>query len=212
MKIAVFGASGGTGKQIVQQALERGHSVTAHVRTPASLGITHEQLRVVQGDVLDPVSVNAAVEGQGAVICALGQRDRKPSTMQETGTGHIADAMRNNGVRRLILISALGVGDSYSQSGGFVFDRLIKPIFFGWWLKDVYASKERQEVRVKATGLEWTILRPTGLANGPKTGKVRVVPLDQPSGMRIPRADVASFALDEVENPRHLRQTITISS
>src|SRR5262245_10485143 len=118
MKIIVFGASGKTGREVVSQALERGHDVTAFVRNPAKLNVSHERLTVAQGDVMNPASVNVAMPGQDAALIAIGHtRYLGPSNTLSHGTQNIIDAMKLHGVRRIVCESALGTGDSTGRLG-----------------------------------------------------------------------------------------------
>ena len=114
MKIAIFGATGKTGIELVKQALEQGHAVTAFVRDPARLAIENENLTLVTGDVFDPSSVDKAVEGQDSVICALGAgSELKKTTVRTTGTINIISSMQKNNIKRLIVVTAMGVGESW---------------------------------------------------------------------------------------------------
>ena len=118
MRVLVIGATGGTGRQLVQQALEQGHQVTAFVRNPAKLAIDHANLRIVKGDVLDYASVEAAMRGQSAVLSALGhKRFFYPNRIQSNGMRHILRAMKTCDVPRLICETALGIGNSVGRLG-----------------------------------------------------------------------------------------------
>ena len=118
MRILVIGATGGSGREIVKQALERGHDVVALARNPSKVKVQHERLRVVQGDVMDAASVDAAMEGCDAVVCALGhKRWLGPSKILSEGTRNIVRAMEKHGVKRLVVESALGIGDSFGRLG-----------------------------------------------------------------------------------------------
>jgi putative NADH-flavin reductase len=165
MKILVFGASGATGRHLVQQALDQQFSVTAFVRDPSKLKLSHSNLRVVQGDVLRPETVEAAIPGHDAVLLALGvKKNQSGDTTLSDGTQHIIECMQKYGVRRLICETSLGVGSSKHESG-FLFGKIIAPLF----LKHIMADKERQEALIQHSNLEWTIVRPAGLTNGKAT-------------------------------------------
>jgi putative NADH-flavin reductase len=110
MKITIFGATGLTGRELFRQTLYAGHEVTAFVRTPEKVEEKHEDLRIVQGDVLDPAAVEQAIQGQDAVFCVLGAG--RDGTVRSRGTENIIQAMEKTGVRRLIVQSTLGAGDS----------------------------------------------------------------------------------------------------
>jgi putative NADH-flavin reductase len=206
MDILVFGASGPLGRRIVERALAAGHQVTAFVRTPGRLE-PRPGLREVTGDVLDATSVDAAVPGHDAVISALGHSSPSPGGRDlHPGTSRIAGAMKAAGASRLIWISSHGVGDSRGRSG-FVFERVFVPLL----LRAELADKERQEAIVAGSGLDWTIVRPARLTNGPATGRLRAQPRLRVSIRNsVSRADVATFVIQELENGDHLRTAPTI--
>jgi putative NADH-flavin reductase len=133
MKLLIFGATGGTGRHLVQQALTQGHTVTAFVRDPARLDLAHPNLTAVQGDVLDPAAVERAVPGHDAVLSAIGAPASKTGTLRSVGTRNIVRAMERTGVRRLISQASLGYGDSRSvlDSRPFYFKYLIVPLILG---------------------------------------------------------------------------------
>ena len=208
MRLLVFGASGPLGRAITEAALAAGHQVTAFVRTPGRLG-GHPGLREMTGDVLDAESVAVAVPGHDAVVSALGHSRPSPAGHDlHPGTAHIITAMKAAGVSRLIWISSHGVGDARGHSG-FLFERVFVPCR----LRAEFADKERQEAMVTASDLDWTIIRPARLTNGPTTGKLRAQPR-LPVTIRdsISRPDVAQFVLGELEDGTHLFSTPTIAA
>lgn len=204
MRLLIIGATGGTGRQLVAQALERGHQVTAFVRDPRRLGIRHEALRVAVGDVLDPPSLRQAVEGADAVVCALGhKRWFYPNRILSAGTQNVLDAMRAAGVRRLVCETALGVGDSFGRLGLY-YTLFVVPFILPLY----YWDKHRQERAIRDSDRDWIIVRPGALTNGPRRGRVRHGP-DVGSWVltrSISRADVADFMLDQVTDDRYLRR------
>jgi putative NADH-flavin reductase len=208
MMFAVFGATGGTGRELLKQALEMGHLVTACVRDPSKIKeSTHADLKVIQGDVLDRKTVEETVAAQDAVLSALGAGARKTS-LREDGTRVIVEAMENLGVKRFISLSSLGVGDSRENLGFFT-----KHIVVDILLRYAIADHERQESVVRASGLDWTIVRPGQLTDGPRTG---VYQHGFPEGFRgiktrISRTDVAEFMLKQVSDARYLRECPGIS-
>jgi putative NADH-flavin reductase len=208
MKLLVFGATGGTGRAIVDQGLDQGHVVTAFVRNPAALTTQHERLKLAQGDVLDYPSVEAAVQGQEAVLSALGVRVLKKNTVLSDGTKNIIRAMEQHGVRRFVCESSLGVGDSKGQLG-WLFNSVIIPLF----LRNVFRDKEVQEQSITQSGLDWIIVRPAALTNGPRTGVYRsgFGPTDRTIKARIARADVADFMVKQLTDNTYLRQTPGLS-
>ena len=169
MNIAVFGATGGTGRNFLQQALPAGHRVTTLVRDPTRLSITHEQLTAIQGDVLDPEKVAKTLAGAEAVVVTLGNTPNNPELVCSMGTQNIVQGMQTEGgAQRLIVVTSLGVGDSADQVP-FFFKMLMKTA-----LRGAMADKEKQEAIVRESGLEWIIVRPGGLTDDPATGKYRV--------------------------------------
>jgi putative NADH-flavin reductase len=202
-RVLIVGATGGTGRQLVQQALERGLSVTALVRNPSRLRIEHPRLKVIQGNVLDAGSVEAAVRGQDAVLSALGhKRFFYPTRILSEGTRNILRAMEAQGVRRLVCQTSLGIGDSAGRLGAF-YTLFIIPVILPLYFWD----KARQERIIAASRVEWVIVRPGALTNGEKRGRSRH---SQRIGslfltVRISRADVAEFMLNQLASDTYLR-------
>jgi putative NADH-flavin reductase len=209
MNILIVGATRGIGRQLLEQALASGHSVTALVRDPQRLTTPHERLRVIKGDILDAESVARAMAGQDAVCCTIGVKvPWPPVTVFSEGTRNLLQAMKKTGVRRLICVTGIGAGDSRGH-GGFLYDCLVRPVLF----RTVYADKDRQESLIKASEVDWTIVRPGFLTNGPLTKNYRM--LTDMTGVTagwISRADVAHFFLTELESKQHLRQTPLLTS
>ena len=153
MRIAVLGATGGTGRQIVSQALSPGYQVQALVRDPTRLMIKHPDLTIIQGDVLEITKVAETVEDTEAVICSLGNPANNPDMVVSRGTGHIIEAMKAKArPRRLITVTSLGVGDSRDQVPA-IFKMLIKTV-----LRKTLRDKEVQEKIIRDSGLVWKIL------------------------------------------------------
>ena len=209
MRIVVIGATGGTGREVVKQALEQGHQVTALVRQPSRLDLTHERLTVVQGDVMDPGSLANSLHGHDAVVCALGhKRWLGPSNILSQGTRNLVHAMESNGVRRLVVETALGVGDSAGRLGLYYTLFTIPLILPFYWY-----DKGRQEKVVRESNLEWIIVRPAQLTNGRRRGTyqhgVRVGNFIWSAS--ISRADTADFMLQQLGDTPYLRQAPGIS-
>jgi putative NADH-flavin reductase len=208
MKIVVFGATGGTGRELVTQALEKGHHVTALARSPEKLAdFEHPELEVIPGDVLERADVERAVEGQDAVLCAIGTGAQR-TTLREDGTRIIVGAMQKAGVSRLVCLSSLGVGDSRANLPFFT-----KHVIVGIFLRHAFADHARQEAVVSKSALNWTIVRPPHLKEGPRTGDYRqgFPPTDRDIRGWISRADVADFMLKTVTGDTYRRQTPGIS-
>ncbi|MGI9329817.1 MAG: NAD(P)-dependent oxidoreductase, partial [Gammaproteobacteria bacterium] len=161
MRITVFGATGKTGQEILKQAIARGHSVHALVRDPARLGAPSDRLTHTQGNILDPVAVKQALaQPADAVVSALGIFHRKPRTELSEGTRNIVQAMEEAGVTRLAVVSSLGAGDSKGQ-GNFIARNLQRLL-----LSHVLDDKNRQEVVIRDSQLDFTIIRPPQLTDG----------------------------------------------
>jgi putative NADH-flavin reductase len=207
VKIAVFGSTGGTGREIVGQALERGHDVTAFARRPMKLSLLMDYITVIRGDVFDPDRVERAIEGQDAVLSALGtDLLHRDEPVASEGTRNIIDAMQKHGVRRLIVESAFGVGESREQMAATL--RRVMRLALGPILPD----KEKQEELVRQSGLEWVIARPVTLSRGEGTGVYRFGPdLEPKMTARISRGDVAHFMLNQLEHDRNLGKAVTIA-
>lgn len=195
-RLLVVGATGGTGRQLVAQALERGHEVTALVRDPARLHVDHPHLRVVQGDVLDAAAVDRAVQGQDAVLSALGHnRYFSPARILSEGTRNIVRAMEAHGVRRFVCETSLGIGDSAGRMGLY-YTLFVIPVILPFYFWD----KTRQERIIEASTVDWVIVRPGALTNRQARGAVRH---GRSVGhvlwtVSVPRADVAAFMLDQL--------------
>jgi uncharacterized protein YbjT (DUF2867 family) len=204
MMLAIFGASGKTGHQLVEQALAAGHEVRALTRDPAKLRIAHERLEVVAGNVLDPAAVSRTVQGAAVVISALGIGAGNPEGAITAGVRNIAAAMREAGVRRLIAMSSLGIGDSKGQIPlAFKLAIMAIPV-----LRHTMADLATMEEFLHGTGLDWIIVRPGGLQDRPARGNWHVSSPDEKlTAGDIPRADVAAFILQQLTSDTYLRQT-----
>jgi hypothetical protein len=195
LRILIIGATGGTGRQLVQQALDLGHQVTAFVRKPAKK-MEHANLRVAQGNVLDYASVESAMQGQNAVLSALGhKRLFWPTKILSEGTCDILRAMKSRGVSRFIRESSLGVGDAVGRLGlpaTFLFVPLILPFYF--W------DRLRQEDPATLTNGPAR----DDYRHGPKVGSY-IVP------KRVSRADVADFMLKQLTDDAYLGEATAVS-
>lgn len=208
MKLLIFGSTGGVGRQVIEQALDQDYTVTAFARNPAKLDIRHPNLKVFQGDVMDLPSVEQAVQGQDAVVCALGAGQKLTGTVRSEGTRHIVQAMEQSGLRRFICQTTLGAGDSWGSLNFYW-----KYIMFGLILRNVFADHERQENEVKQSRLDWTIVRPGAFVEGGRTGQYRhgFPGTDKTSKLKISRADVADFILKQLADDSYLHKTPSLS-
>jgi putative NADH-flavin reductase len=204
MKIVIFGAAGGTGRLLVEQALAKGYQVTAFDRHLAALTIHHPKLTPVQGDIFNPAQVEAAIVGHDAVICVLGVRPGTTAPVCSTGTQNMVDAMQTVGVKRFICQSAFVVA---ALDGERTQTSWLLPIMltFSSKAQAMFADKVAQERFIRQSDLDWTIVRPARLTDGPKTG---VYKADDPMAIglnaRISRADVADFLLKQVNDDAFL--------
>jgi putative NADH-flavin reductase len=219
MRLVIFGATGGTGRRLVERAIAEGHEVTALVRNPSRMAMRHQRLNIVVGDVFDPERVREAVAGNEAVISVLGSRQPSnplrpnrpcdPNGPASAGSENIIMAMKEHGLRRFVCQTAWGVGESKEEpglAGAFFMKVLVPPL-----LRDEYADKEAQERVVRASDLDWVIVRPMILTNGSWTNDYRAAE-DLKPGRRpyISRADVADFLLRQLTGGTFVRKTPVI--
>lgn len=207
-KILVLGATGGTGRLIVAQAVARGYEVAVLVRS-AEKARDLRGVTVIVGDARNEAVLRQAVKGRDAVVSALGTPASpfREVTLLSIATQALVKAMQAESVNRLVAITGLGAGDSVGH-GGFLFDKLIFPLL----LRHVYADKNRQEAIVRQSGLDWVLVRPAILSDKPDRGTNRsLTDLQHFHGGSIARADVARFVLDQVEGDAWLRQSPLIA-
>jgi uncharacterized protein YbjT (DUF2867 family) len=216
MKIMVMGATGGTGRVVVDELLRRDHQVTAFARQTARLGHVATPARRVDGDATDAAAVAGAVDGQDAVIVTLGiaepavrVRVRGPrhttSDIRSIGTGTVIAAMQQHGVRRLVVQSTYGVGESRDRL------RRIERAFFRLVLRPQIEDTERQEAAVRASGLDWTIVQPVHLTDDASTGPIHLSTSSEVDGMRVSRRAVATVLAGAAEGAHPNRRTIAVS-
>jgi putative NADH-flavin reductase len=210
MKILILGATGPTGRLIVNRAIESGHEVTALVRSKAKAEAAGLQgAALVEGDATDPAGLNRVLMGCDAVICALGTgvSPFREVTLLSTATRALVQAMEANGVKRLVCITGLGAGDSRGH-GGFFFDWIFMPLL----LRKVYADKDRQEAVIHSSQLDWIIVRPTVLNDKPASNQTKALTdLSGVHGGTISRADVAAFTVQQLAQDAWLQQAPLIT-
>jgi putative NADH-flavin reductase len=206
MRLFLLGATGGIGRQLVDQALERHHQVTAFVRRPQKLGAARDGLTVVEGDVRDVNAMSAALAGHDAVLSSLGPPGPARNTITSDSARATVAAMQTTGVRRLLIV---GVAALFPDIG--TFGRVVRNTL----LRNIADDSAEMERIVKATRLDWTIVRPPRLTNGARTGHYGVADDHLPCGAgwnaTVSRADVAHFMLDELEQPGHMRRVVGIA-
>jgi putative NADH-flavin reductase len=208
LRLLIIGATGGTGRELVQQALAQGHHVTAMVRTPAKVAMQHPNLRVLRGDVMDYNSIELAMLGQEAVLSALGHTHFfGPSRILSEGTRNVLKAMKSCSVRRFICLSSLGVGDAVGR-GGLLGSLTLIPALLGFYFHD----RVRQEELIAKSHSDWTIVRAAALTNGPANGRYR-------AGKRVAtyllynfvsRANVADFMLKQLRDETYIREVVEV--
>jgi putative NADH-flavin reductase len=206
MRLLILGATGGTGRALIPQALERGHAITAFIRSPEKLGPLADRVSVKQGDPRRAAELEAVLPGHDAVLSALGPPGPGPTTILRDGARSTIEAMRAAGPRRLIVVSAAVLFEDLGLLGTLLRRTL---------LKNVAADSAEMERVVMGSGLDWTIARPPRLTNGALTGQYRVENehLPERSALAsISRADVAHFLLTELEQGTHIHHIVGITN
>jgi putative NADH-flavin reductase len=211
MKLTIFGATGGTGKCLVQQALTAGHQVTAVVRNPARLTIpAHQWLQVITADVLDPAAISPAVDGADAILSGVAPPGTGPSTLRQDSTRSIIQAMQKTGARRLLVISGSIVAD---QGESPYLRYLLKPLVRRTFLRHVCADFRGAEEEIHASGLDWTIFRPPSLTNKTARGTYRsAIDRNLPHCFSISRADLAACMLTLLEDQATVHRYVCIAN
>ncbi len=208
MKLLIIGATGATGRELVKQALADGHHITALVRNPGKLKISHPYLRIVKGNVLDNNKVQEVVAGQDAVLSALGHKRFiiYTNTLSE-GTKNIIAAMEKQQVKRFICITSLGINDSRFKLGLYYTLFVIPFIVFFYFM-----DKAKQEKMIRNSNLNWTIIRPGQLTNGKRRGHYKhgTDVGNYILTKMISRADVAHFMLSQLNDNSYLRKAVGV--
>jgi len=204
MKLFILGATGGIGRHLVRQALERGHHVTAYARSPQKIESTHDRLKLVQGDVFHAEQMARAMAGHDAVLSAFGPMTVRASTLRRQFGRTLVAALHQSGVRRTQVVSAAFLFRNLGIAG-----RILKATLFRQMIPDMAGM----EAEVCQPDLDWTIVRPPRLTNGPARHAYRVTDGILPNGgFLISRADVAHFMIDEAEKPAHLKQIVGVAN
>ena len=215
MNIAVFGANGGTGRLLVAEALEAGQHVTALTRHPEDFPIVNENLSVVAGDVLDAGAVADVVRGQDAVLSTLGvPYGRKEITLYSRSIAIIIAAMHDASVRRLACVSSSATDPTFARAdtgGGFFFERVLKPMIERTLGRTLYADMRRMEALVRASDLDWTIVRPSGLF-GTNGVTDYVSGVDFVPERFTSRADLADFMLRQATETGFIRRAAAVAT
>jgi len=206
VKIALFGATGKTGRLFLERALAAGHSITALVRDPAKV-TPQEGVTVIPGDARDESAVARALDGADAAVSLLGSFNRKPNTEVSDATRAICDAMTARGPERLVVVTTIGVGDSFAALRSRLFKLVIRTV-----ARHIWADRARQEAVVQTSRLDWTIVRPGGLRDTPATGRWRAIGSGdpQPAKVAVARADLAAYLLEAIDQPALRRRTVCL--
>ena len=216
MRVLVVGASGGTGRAVVEELLERGHHVTAFARRPTIAVPLTEGSQLFTGDATKAVDVERAVAGHDAVIVALGIHESPlrvrlrgsvttPMNVRSAGTTNVVAAMRKHGAKTLVVQSSYGVGETR--------DRLPLQwrLIFSLLLKPQIQDTEVQEGVVRESGLDWTLVQPVGLTSGPKA--TPFVSVDgETRQMRVSRRSVAQFLVEAAETGAYVGRSVAVSA
>jgi len=208
MKLVIFGASGRTGRHLIEQALELGHDVTAVARTPDKIATRNDRLKIVAGNIHDMKSVEQAVQGQDVVLCALGRNQGEAVTTLADGTKNILQAMQKHEVRRMINVSAAGF---MGERADFLVGKILL-WYFNRYLRKLFETMKLQHEAIVQSDVEWIAVRPFLLDEGPRKGNYRIAVEGIPSkGYRINTGDVAEFMLKHLTGDEYLRQSPAIS-
>ena len=206
MRLLILGATGPTGRNLVDQALAAGHEVAAPARTASRLMVVHPRLAVVAGDATDARTLEDAMGGTDAVLSALGAGKSLRSQIASRAMAALIPAMRARALKRVIFLSSFGVGESCGQAS------LLQRIVFRTMLRQIYADKAQADAMLRASGLDWTLVYPTLLTNGARAGRYRVGERLAMRGMPgISRADVAAFMLAHLATDEWCCRTAVIS-
>lgn len=209
MNLTIFGSTGGTGKELVKQALAAGHQVTVYVRNPAKITLTHERLKVVQGNLDEPQNIREAIAGADAVLSALGPTSNKPGRPLTEGMRHIVGAMEQQNVERLIVATGAGVADPNDEPQliGRLFGLALRLLS-----KHVLADSEGMASVIRHSRLNWTLARAPRLNDKPGTGQVKVGYAGKGPGIQLSRADFARFMLAQVDDDTWSRKAPMVSN
>ena len=204
--IAVFGASGRTGIPFIKKAVEV-YKIRALVRSPAKLSFSHPNLEIIKGDVLNASDITHTIEGTQAVVSLLGHTKGSPPNLQTEATRHIIAAMKAEGIQRLVLLTGAGVRDEEHDDPKFM-DKAIVFIMkhlAGKGTKNALMDGIRHAEIVRETDLDWTIVRGPMLTEDAPTGKINVGYVGKVPGIKLTRADLASFILDVLQKDKHIK-------
>lgn len=211
MKVVVFGATGRSGRRIVERALEAGHEVTGIVRTPSKMEMSHKRLTLVRGDILDYDSFASVLRGQDAVVSTVGKGAEyfRSVELYSEGIKNVIRAMEEYGLSRLIAITSGGTHPGWDRKNPIFYEFFIKRLL----LRGEYADMKRMEDIIMDTDLDWTIVRPSGLTDDEGTGEYRAnVGYSNPESDTTTRDDLAEFIVDELRSDQFVREGVAVVS
>ena len=213
MKVILFGATGFSGKSILAEALKHGHEITILVRDASKVEIKHKKLTIIEGNVLDPLTVASALHQQEAVIQCLGvggKGDGKPTTFISDATQVIVDEMQKQNIKRLIAMSNVGAGNSIAFQPWF-FTKIILPYFMKW-LKVIIDDKNRMEPIIMNSNLDWTIVRCPNIVDKPSKGTCNATLDGKDLKLSVTLPDLSKFIIDQLTQTAFIKQAPSVSN
>jgi putative NADH-flavin reductase len=213
MKVSIFGATGFSGQGILAEALKQGHKVTILVRDTSKVQIKHQNLTIVEGNVLNPQTVASVLHHQEAVIQCLGvsgKGDGKPTTFISDATKVIVDEMQKQQIKRLIAMSNVGAGNSIAFQPWF-FTKIILPYFMKW-LKVIIEDKNRMEPIIMNSNLDWTIVRCPNIVDKPAKGRCNATLDGKGLKLSITLSDLSKFMVDQLKQTVFIKQAPSVSN
>ena len=213
MKVTIFGATGFSGQAILADSIKQGHEVTILVRDASKIPIKHQNLTIVEGNVLNPQTVASVLHHQEAVIQCLGvsgKGDGKPTTFISDATKIIVDEMQNQKIKRLIAMSNVGAGNSIAFQPWF-FTKIILPYFMKW-LKVIIEDKNRMEPIIMNSNLDWTIVRCPNIVDKPAKGRCNATLDGKGLKLSITLSDLSKFMVDQLKQTSFIKQALSVSN
>ncbi len=212
MRIVVFGANGGTGRLLTQQALDSGHEVVAVTRNPGQFPLAHPRLTVAEADVHDRPAVAQAVDGADAVLSTLGVPfTRRPISIYSAGVASIVAAMEQHGVTRVVVVSSAGTEPRRHEGAGFLMNRVMQPLVTATIGRTTYADMRAMEAYLRDSELDWTVIRPSGLFDAPAVSRYDLRE-DHADGVFTSRADLAASLLAQATSTRWIRRNVAVTT
>ncbi|MBB4935195.1 putative NADH-flavin reductase [Lipingzhangella halophila] len=212
MRVAIFGANGGTGRILTRQAIDAGHDVVAVTRHPGEFPLAHDRLAVAEADVHDPRAVARAAEGSNAVLSTLGVPfSRKPITVYSKGIANITGAMARHGIPRIVAVSSSATEPHHHAEGGFLLNRVVQPLVTRTIGRTTYADMRIMERHLEESDLEWTVMRPSGLFHTPSVTAYRLQ-ADRADGVFTSRADLAASMLAQLASSTWVRRKVAVTT